>query len=329
LYLDFVRDVICSGDVELFNYVIGWAAHLVQSPADLPGTALVLRGKEGTGKNKFVEPLMRIVGYDHALMLTSVSQVVGRFSGHLANKLLVFCNEGVWGGDKSAQGALKSMITENEQPVEYKGKDIERVNNYKRLVFATNEDWAVPRGEDDRRYVVIDVPDTRRRDNDFFAAIDDEMKRGGDHALMQYLLDIDLGAWAPRNIPDRLSQAGWDLKIMSGGTIVQWYWEMLQRGWVIKHNAYSEDAGETWPERLLMVDMFDSYLAYCQKMNAHHREPSCTVGRALAKWGIKTIRPRLDNPTRKQYYALPPLDDARAIFCAKFSIPDAVFALTD
>jgi hypothetical protein len=33
--------------------------------------------------------------------------------------------------------------------------------------------------------------------------------------------------------------------------------------------------------------------------------------------------------TLEQYYALPPLDDARAIFCAKFSIPDAVFALTD
>ncbi len=178
-YLDFVFDVICSGDGPLFDYIVHWLAHMVQRPQEMPETALVLRGREGIGKNKFVEWLQDIVGREHYLPLASMNQITGRFSGHLATSVLVFCNESVWGGDKSSQGKLKSLITDDVQSVEYKGRDVVTMKSYLRVIFATNEDWAVPRGLEDRRYVIIDVSDVRKRDFEYFKELLAEREAGG------------------------------------------------------------------------------------------------------------------------------------------------------
>src|SRR5690606_33173555 len=48
-FLNHVRDNICSGNPEYYNYLVGWMARLVQHP-DGPGeVAVVLRGRRGTG----------------------------------------------------------------------------------------------------------------------------------------------------------------------------------------------------------------------------------------------------------------------------------------
>lgn len=46
---------VCSGDRELFDWVFAWCAHVVQRPRERIGTAIVLRGKMGTGKTKVGE----------------------------------------------------------------------------------------------------------------------------------------------------------------------------------------------------------------------------------------------------------------------------------
>jgi hypothetical protein len=51
LYWQHVKEVICSGHEESYRYVRRWMAAVVQKPK-LLGTALVLRGLQGTGKNR-------------------------------------------------------------------------------------------------------------------------------------------------------------------------------------------------------------------------------------------------------------------------------------
>jgi len=325
-YLEFVFDVIASGDADLFNYIIYWCAHLVQRPHELPETALVFRGREGIGKDTFIRPLRDIVGSEHFLMLSSLNQITGRFSGHLANALLVFCNESVWGGDKSAQGVLKSMITDEVQPIEHKGRDLFMVRSYRRMIFATNENWAVPRGADDRRYVITDVSDARKGDYEYFKDIRNEMKNGGTAALMAYLLTVDIKDWHPRDIPKVLQSCGWELKIRSGGSIVQWWFDLLQQGWIKKIDAhYAEEDALVWPENLIATELQSSYLQWCMAYKVIHPEHSVVIGHQIKDWGVKTARPRRDNPTRKLFYQLPSLEDAQAIFSARFTIPPSVW----
>jgi hypothetical protein len=329
-YLDFVRDVICSGDGALFDYIIYWCAHLVQRPQELPETALVFRGREGIGKNTFIDPLRDIVGREHFLMLSSLNQITGRFSGHLATALLVFCNESVWGGDKSAQGVLKSMITDDVQPIEYKGRDLTMVKSYRRMIMASNEDWVVPRGADDRRYVITDVSDCRKGDYAYFQAIRDEMKNGGTEALMHYLLAWDIKDWHPRKIPEGLQTCGWELKIRSGGSIVQWWFDMLQRGWIQCIAAqYSEEDRFVWPEKCMTDVVQKSYLAWCENYKITHREHAVTIGKQIKDWGVKKCRPSSDNPSRQEFYLIPSLIDAQMIFSERFSIPESIWESSD
>jgi len=123
LFKAHMREVICSANDEFFRYVFRWAAHLFQKPAELPGVALVLRSGEGTGKNWFAATLGKLVGQAHYVQLNSMIQLTGRFNGHLRDALLVFANEATWGGDKTAEGALKAMITDPDSTVEMKGRD--------------------------------------------------------------------------------------------------------------------------------------------------------------------------------------------------------------
>ena len=52
---DHLLNNVCDGDWELYNYVFAWFAHLVQRPRERIGTALVLRGRMGSGKTKVGE----------------------------------------------------------------------------------------------------------------------------------------------------------------------------------------------------------------------------------------------------------------------------------
>lgn len=329
-YLDFVHEVICSGDDDLYDYILNWSAHLVQRPQELPETALVFRGREGIGKNTFIEPLQKIVGQEHNLMLSSLAQVTGRFSGHLANALLIFCNESVWGGDKSAQGVLKSMITDPIQPIEYKGRDLSMVKSFRRCIFATNEQWAVPRGADDRRYVITDVSDARKGDWAYFSALNQQMRSGGGtEALFAYLLARDISNWHPRQIPDNIIKRGLDLKLMSAPSVVRWWFEALMLGYLYEDgDAYSEERSTVWPETIKRETLRNLYLGYCKQNNIPHSEQMHTVGEYLKKWGVRSFRPREDG-NRPYFYRLPGLEDSRAIFGKLWGVEEAVWAGED
>jgi hypothetical protein len=321
-WLSFVKEVICHGDEELFAYVIFYFAHLVQKPRELPETALVLRGEEGIGKNTFFAMIGEIVGRAHYMMLNSMQQIAGRFSGHLADVLFVVCNEGVWGGNKDAQGILKSMITDDFQPMEKKGLDITSIRNFKRVLFSTNENWAVPRGMDDRRHVICDVSNARKGDLTYWAELRDEFNKGAASALYYKLLQLDLKNWHPRQVPKRLKEAGYEMKILSAGTIARWWMDRLMHGWLIKDgHAYAEEQPYFWPQYTSMELIKNSYLTWCDEYKITHREHVVMIGKELKLFGVTLGRPRQNNPEYRRLYKIPELKEAQAIFSEKFSIP--------
>ena len=187
-FLEFVEGVICNGDGELYDYLMNWAAHLFQRPQELPETAIVFRGEQGTGKNTFFDTLGLIVGREHYLMLNSMNQLLGRFTSHLCNVLLVFANEAVWGGKRNEAGQLKSMLSDPVQSMEAKNVDIRPVANFKRVGFASNENWAAPVETGNRRYILFDIPSTYKNNHPFFKQLHAEMKSGGASHLFHYLL---------------------------------------------------------------------------------------------------------------------------------------------
>jgi Family of unknown function (DUF5906) len=222
-----LRDNVCRGDEGLYRWVVGWFAQIIQNLDRKMGTALVIRGKQGTGKTKVGEVIGSLLG-DHYISVSDPRYITGRFNSHLASCLLLHCDEAFWAGDHAAEGKLKDLITGNDHLIEYKGREPVRVRNYVRLLVTGSPDWLVPAGFEERRFAVLDIGEGHIKDHRYFAAIDEEMADGGREALLDFLLRFDVSTVDLRSIPK--TAALLDQKIASLSAEKGWWLDMLMRG---------------------------------------------------------------------------------------------------
>jgi phage/plasmid-associated DNA primase len=308
LFWDHVKVVICGGNEVHYIYVRKWLAHLIQKPWII-ATALVLRGKQGTGKGTFVDAIGKLLG-PHYAPLSSLDQILGRFNSHLKNAILIFADEAIWGGNKKEIGALKALVTEPKLFIEAKGKDGYWIDNFKHLIVSSNEDWAVHLDPDDRRFFVLDVSNARKEDLTYFHAIRHQLENGGHEALMHDLLYEDLTGFDPRIMPDNF--AGFDMKLESTTSIDRFIHASLKEGCWDHANA---GPSETLKDQ--SIDKFyTDYKTWCEqeKQSILRKE---LIGKRLRAIfpGLTTKRtPREENPSRPVMYIFPSLGECRTSF---------------
>ena len=113
-------------------------ADTVQNLKERLGVSLVLRSDEqGTGKGLFAKIFGHLLG-KHYLHITNHRHLTGNFNAHLFDCILLFADEAFWAGDKSAEGTLKTLVTEEFRAVEIKNKDVFQARNFTRLLIASN-----------------------------------------------------------------------------------------------------------------------------------------------------------------------------------------------
>lgn len=255
IFLDHLRVNVCNEDESLYAWLLAWCADLVQKPQRKLGTSLVLRGRMGVGKGIVAYHLGALMSR-HYFAVMRAEHVTGRFNGHLADTLLLFLDEAFWAGDKTAEGTLKSLVSEDSIPIELKGKDLYRIKSYLRLVISTNNDWAVPTGmSDERRFAIFDVGERCMQDKPYFEAMQKQLSNGGYEALLYFLMHYEYDTALPARIPvtsgllDQKLHAlppeiRWWLNCLSDETIGdQDGWQLISRG--IFYNAYSAFANQT------------------------------------------------------------------------------------
>lgn len=324
LFWQHVFFVICRENTTHYRYLRKWMAHMIQKPQELPGVAIVIIGKQGTGKGFFADMIGALIK-DHYLVLTSVDSLVGQFSGHLKDALLVYANEAAWGGNKAGEGVLKAMVTDPITPVEEKFKDLINVRNCKRILVTTNKAWAVPMEADDRRFLVLQASDRNKEDGAYFTALNRQMyQEGGLQALLHDLMREDLTGFEVRRKP--ASEHGFDIKIRSAEPIAQWWYDRLSEGTHgIPQDLDQEDA--EWEQTPVKKALHGSFLAFCET----HKCRSLTLelfGKELRKMlpvgTLGETRPKTRAQgsamsTRPHRYRLPPLEECRRAFEVFFS----------
>jgi Family of unknown function (DUF5906) len=318
----FVREVICSDNAAAYRFVRKWLAHMIQRPEELPETALVLRGEQGIGKNTFADTIGALVR-PHYLSVVSLDQLTGQFNGHLSDKILVYANEAIWGGSKQREGALKAMITDKNLPYEYKGKDIAWMGNYKRLIVGSNEDWAVPRGVDDRRFFVLDVSNKHKGDEPYWADLKRDLESGMLAAIMDDLQTEDLSGFNPRRLPQ--SGAGLDMKLKSATSVERYVYELLAQEYRLGQPGVRYEPLELNPEgQYVRKDkVYESYRNYCYGAERERPEPETSFWKKVRKI-FPSLRERrgtgaMDGRIREVSFLS--LSDARAALARYFSQP--------
>ena len=163
-FTGFVFDVICRGDCEKFEWLLDWIAHIFQFPGEKPGTAVVIYGAEGTGKNTLTKALSKLIYQANFTHMINPKHFMSNFNSYLLNSLVCVLNEAVWSGNHQEANLLKGLVTEDFISVEMKGIDSFNARNCARIIIMTNNTWAVPAGHQSRRYFVAEISDRRKND---------------------------------------------------------------------------------------------------------------------------------------------------------------------
>ena len=303
---DHMLNNVCDGDPELFKWVFGWFAHMVQRPRERVGTALVLRGGMGVGKSKVGE-IMGSLFPAHYFQVDDPRYITGQFNPHQAACLLLQAEEAMWAGDKAAEGRIKGLITSSKQMIEAKGIDPIRVQNYVRVLMTSNEDWVVPAGLGERRFCVLDVNPRCAQRHDYFREMDEELDAGGRERLLYDLLAFDLDKVNLRQIPR--TRALLEQKQRTFEPLTLWWFNRLTEG------AQTANA-EEWFAAPECNALYADYLKFSETIGAGRRHDPSVFGRRLAKLvpGLTKTRPRREDGSRSQLYAFPPLADCREAF---------------
>ncbi len=318
----FLRDVVAAGHEAHHGYILAWLAWVVQNPGERAEVVLVLRGKRGTGKNTILDALCKLFG-QHAKTISNPRHLVGNFNAHLADCALLFANEAIAAADKTSESVLKTLVTDGTLPIERKGIDVEMWLNRLSVCMASNEEWCVPAGLDERRFAVFDVSDAKMQDMAYFAAIHDELQAGGHAAMLHDLLALDLGGWHPRNgVPKTAALVDNQLDGLRGADRV--VYQMLETGmavggasdfaaaWVHAKDSVFIPTTAVANDDMRRVVEASKALAKCIRTEGGSPAISCQV---TIKQGFGT--------SRQRGFVLPPLDEARANWAAAHRLKPA------
>jgi hypothetical protein len=317
---------VCSANQSHYDYLMNWMARAIQVPKRPGETAIVLRGDQGTGKSFFANSFGHLFGR-HYLTVSSAKHLVGNFNAHMRDLSLLFADEAFFAGDKAHEGVLKTLVTGQSLTVEMKGYDLEEVPNRLHLIMASNSDWVVPAGGNERRFLVLDVGDDQRQNAKYFRAIQQELDDGGYEALLHQLMTRDITLFDVRNVPQ--TQALKDQKVLSQTPMQQWWYSKLLDGRIFQHHADWETVVEA---RLV----FEDYSKGASMAGVSRRGSNTAFGVFLS--GIlregkkdselaKVQRQRsvaldgedaeIKKGQRANYYIFPPLGRCRVLWCKK------------
>jgi hypothetical protein len=245
-YLEHLHRVVANDSEGVANYVVDLLADCVQRPGDPPGKALVLRGPQGRGKSLPIDAFGALFGR-HYMSVNHRSQLTGAFNSHLSGRVVVHGDDAVWGGNKDDIGVLKFLTTQRMLPITRKHLDTVPEPNFIHLFLSTNEKWAWPAGNNERRGVVLDV--TAQRPREYFDALVAEIRHPSfKPALLAYLLARTIDR---RALLDGITNAALrEQQDMSVSVEQQWWRMILEDGYW---------KGEPWPEFITLDHLYDQF----------------------------------------------------------------------
>jgi len=317
---DHIKENICQGKADLYEYIIKWLAFAVQHPDKPSEVALVMRGKRGVGKSILGKLFGKLFGQNF-LHIFSGKHLTGDFNSHLRDCIFLFADEAFWAGDKRGEGVLKGLITEPTLVIEPKGKDVVITKNMLHVMMASNSDWVAPSGLDERRFFIADVGEQHKQDQEYFRLIQEQMDNGGYSAMLHDLLQMDLVDFEIRNVPD--TEGLREQKIFSMDPIQAWWFHILC-------DSPLPSTDGDWGV-VIKTAVYDHYIKAAGKAGVSYRGMQTTLGMKLAKllpaqypitkkieaevkeWD-KNLETYITEMKRVPHWVFPPLKECREYF---------------
>lgn len=196
-FINIIKNSLCSGEEEQYNYLLDWTAHLVQNPGVKIRTAITLKGLNGTGKSLFHETIKEMCGTGFAVGLNGC-RISSQFNADLDGKGLIVLSEYAYDPRKPVAdySELKGLISDDYTTIE--GKGVNRDSNRKShssIILSLNNSSNFFIDPAERRFFFPDVSDKYYGDHNtdalrqFSDLIEWRDKDNGRAKLLGYLLN--------------------------------------------------------------------------------------------------------------------------------------------
>jgi hypothetical protein len=321
LFLDFMFEVICSGNEEHFDYLRKREATILQKRIRTE-VALGLRTEqEGCGKGFFEKTMGHLLG-NHAMQVGNPKHIVGAFNPHLESLLRLTADEALFVGSHEHRNALFGLITEAKLTIEPKGLGLYTADSYLNLSITSNAAHFLPISDTARRFLIPTVSTVHMQDTVYFNAIQDQLDNGGYGALLYHFLhEIDLAGFNVRLVPQ--TEGLREQRDQSLSPLDTWWCELLESGTLIGSDpeapgsavsgAYQrqiEIGGSSFSSSQIRLvnqpGLFDQARVIEPRLKSHTSEHK--LGNFLKAMGCDNTKRVL----RKRGWTFPPLLECRA-----------------
>ena len=202
-FLNHIKEVIANNNETVNEYILNWISFILQKPAGKTGTAIVITGDQGTGKNVFTNVICELMHRYSNPNLTNIDQIIGKFNTALENMKLIICNELTSAETNKYLNcdALKSVITDDTVMINPKNITPRLSQNIANLIMVSNNFTPVQIEGGDRRYVVTVSSSKYKGDFDYFDKLCKSFSKSFYSNLLTFFMKRDISNYNPRKIP--------------------------------------------------------------------------------------------------------------------------------
>jgi hypothetical protein len=307
----YLKCVLCAGDIEAYNYLIAFLAHMLQKPEEKPGVMIVMLGGEGIGKGT-LEIILRSIFAATTVMVSDIDSVIGRFNSVLERAYVVFMDEALFHGDKKSTERLKSFITSEHIQIEEKHQPERTIRSYHRFFAASNEQHFAHIGHDARRMFYLRVSEIYKGNHAYWNKLYKAIDTGEVEAMAYDLMKMDISEFNIRKPPksvELLSQ-----KIQSLPPFPRFWFDVLWQG---QYPDLSIDSKKDWKTGGFWKtqDIINAYQNHAKSAQRFKTITAQELADNLKRLCPAAIADRkMVNKQRGWGYCLPSIEDARQDF---------------
>lgn len=179
---------LCNNSEEYYLYFCKWLAWQVKNPDIKLPTAIILQGKQGSGKGTLKDLILDNLFGSNCQEINQ-THLESSFNEYLLGKQIIVANEVMHNENRQTlPNILKNIITDKTITISRKFKKEIVGRNYTHWIFCTNSDNPIKIDEDDRRYSVFYSQKLRK-------GLGKELRENLDYELKEficYLKDLEV-----------------------------------------------------------------------------------------------------------------------------------------
>jgi hypothetical protein len=279
-YLDLVQE-LCGGVPEHAMYFHCFIAQIFQDPSHKPPICIILKGKQGVGKNLALDAIGHMLNKAHYITSSKPNDFFGEHAEGFFRKLLVNLNEAEGKDTFDFEGRMKSFITEDTITINPKNVRPTQVSNHARSVITTNKPNPFPIDvkTKDRRFGVFQSTDVYlTKSSKFWSQLYEHFRKPETmQALYQWFMSLDLVNfdWIKQR---PITKAYKDMCNLYSPVEALFFEEFVDKA---QWEEFGMDKKATCEMVIPMTDMFDLYERFCKKNRFLKDDTKATSSRAF------------------------------------------------